>query len=72
MADAQDLKSWASKMACGFESRLRHHFYKWLIIKYICEDAEEVIQDGTALVARMTNNPEQSGKTVAGLPRAGV
>jgi hypothetical protein len=24
MADAQDLKSWASKMACGFESRLRH------------------------------------------------
>ena len=24
MADAQDLKSWASNMACGFESRLRH------------------------------------------------
>ena len=28
MADAQDLKSWASKMACGFKSRLRHHFFK--------------------------------------------
>ena len=25
MADAQDLKSWADKTACGFESRLRHH-----------------------------------------------
>ena len=25
MADAQDLKSWAHKKACGFESHHRHH-----------------------------------------------
>ena len=25
LADAQDLKSWVSKEACGFDSRPRHH-----------------------------------------------
>jgi hypothetical protein len=25
LADAQDLKSWAAKAACGFNSRPRHH-----------------------------------------------
>ena len=42
MADAQDLKSWASKMACGFESRLRHHHLKSLVFEDIHGLAVEI------------------------------
>ncbi len=39
MADAQDLKSWASKMACGFESRLRHQSSISLLSAMIYENS---------------------------------